>query len=68
MTTIRMTDYVIIVIIYLKKESVMIMSKTTLSVLVNEILNSLGYKMLKIEFIHINKDTNIINGVLIVFS
>ena len=26
------------------------MSKTTLSVLVNDILNSLGYKMLKIEF------------------
>ncbi len=26
------------------------MSKSTLSVLVNDILNSLGYKMLKIEF------------------
>ena len=26
------------------------MSKTTLAVLVNDILNSLGYKMLKIEF------------------
>lgn len=26
------------------------MSKTTLSVLVNDILNSLGYKMIKIEF------------------
>ena len=26
------------------------MSKTTLSVLVNDILNSLGYKMVKIEF------------------
>ena len=28
----------------------MIMSKTTLATLVNDILNSLGYKMLKIEF------------------
>ena len=26
------------------------MSKTTLAVIVNDILNSLGYKMLKIEF------------------
>ena len=26
------------------------MSKTTLAVLINDILNSLGYKMLKIEF------------------
>ena len=43
-------ENVIIVIIYLKKESVMIMSKTTLAALVNDILNSLGYKLLKIEF------------------
>ena len=32
------------------EERIMIMSKTTLAALVNDILNSLGYKMLKIEF------------------
>ena len=32
------------------KERVMIMSKTTLAALVNDILDSLGYKMIKIEF------------------
>ena len=50
MSIIRMMENVIIVIIYLKKERMMIMSKTTLAALVNDILNSLGYKMLKIEF------------------
>ena len=47
MTIIRIMDYVIIVIIYLKKERMMIMSRLTFSVLVNDILDSLGYKMVK---------------------
>ena len=48
------------------------MSKTTLSVLVNDILNSLGYKMLKIEFnneeiakIDYTKDGILINDMFI---
>ena len=50
------------------------MSKTTLSVLVNDILNSLGYKMLKIEFnneeiakIDYTKDGSIINYMFIAY-
>ena len=69
-----MMENVIIVIIYLKKESVMIMSKTTLATLVNDILNSLGYKMLKIEFnneeiakIDYTKDGSIIKDMFIAY-
>ena len=69
-----MMENVIIVIIYLKKESVMIMSKTTLAALVNDILNSLGYKMLKIEFnneeiakIDYTKDGSVINDMFIAY-
>ena len=50
------------------------MSKTTLSVLVNDILNSLGYKMLKIEFndeniarIDYTKDGSIIKDMFIAY-
>ena len=50
------------------------MSKTTLAVLVNDILNSLGYKMLKIEFnneeiakIDYTKDGSIINDMFIAY-
>ena len=50
------------------------MSKTTLSVLVNDILNSLGYKMVKIEFnneeiakIDYTKDGSIINDMFIAY-
>ena len=50
------------------------MSKTTLSVLVNDILNSLGYKMLKIEFnneeiakIDYTKDGAIIKNMFIAY-
>ena len=50
------------------------MSKTTLSVLVNDILNSLGYKMLKIEFnneeiacIGYTKDGSVINDMFIAY-
>ena len=50
------------------------MSKTTLSVLVNDILNSLGYKMLKIEFnneeiamINYTKDGTIIKNMIIAY-
>ena len=74
MTTIKIMVYVIIVIIYLKKERVMIMSKTTLAALVNDILNSLGYKMLKIEFnneeiakIDYTKDGSIIKDMFIAY-
>ena len=50
------------------------MSKTTLAVLVNDILNSLGYKMLKIEFnneeiakIDYTKDGAVINDMFIAY-
>ena len=50
------------------------MSKTTLSVLVNDILNSLGYKMLKIEFnneeiakIDYTKDGTVIKDIFIAY-
>ena len=50
------------------------MSKSTLAVLVNDILNSLGYKMLKIEFnteeiakIDYTKDGSIINDMFIAY-
>ena len=50
------------------------MSKTTLATLVNDILNSLGYKMLKIEFnneeiakIHYTKDGSIIKDMFIAY-
>ena len=50
------------------------MSKTTLAALVNDILNSLGYKMLKIEFnneeiakIDYTKDGLIINDMFIAY-
>ena len=50
------------------------MSKTTLSVLVNDILNSLGYKMLKIEFnneeiacINYTKDGSVIKDMFIAY-
>ena len=50
------------------------MSKTTLAVLVNDILDSLGYKMLKIEFnneeiakIDYTKDGSIINDMFIAY-
>ena len=50
------------------------MSKTTLSVLVNDILNSLGYKMLKIEFnneeiacIEYTKDGSIVNNFFVAY-
>ena len=43
-------ENVIIVIIYLKKERVMIMSKSIFAGLTNEILKDLGYKMLIVEF------------------
>ena len=50
------------------------MSKTTLAALVNDILNSLGYKMLKIEFnneeiakIDYTKDGSIINDMFIAY-
>ena len=50
------------------------MSKTTLAVLVNDILNSLGYKMLKIEFnneeiamINYTKDGAVINDMFIAY-
>ena len=50
------------------------MSKTTFSVLVNDILNSLGYKMIKIEFnneeiakIDYTKDGSIINDMFIAY-
>ena len=50
------------------------MSKTTLAALVNDILNSLGYKMLKIEFnneeiakIDYTKDGAVINDMFIAY-
>ena len=50
------------------------MSKSTLAVLVNDILNSLGYKMLKIEFnneeiakIDYTKDGSVINDMFIAY-
>ena len=50
------------------------MSKTTLAVIVNDILNSLGYKMLKIEFnneeiakIDYTKDGSVINDMFIAY-
>ena len=50
------------------------MSKSTLAVLVNDILDSLGYKMLKIEFnneeiamINYTKDGSIIKGMFIAY-
>ena len=50
------------------------MSKSTLAVLVNDILNSLGYKMLKIEFnneeiakIDYTKDGSVINNMFIAY-
>ena len=50
------------------------MSKITLSVLVNDILNSLGYKMLKIEFnneeiacIEYTKDGSVIKDMFIAY-
>ena len=50
------------------------MSKTTLAVLINDILNSLGYKMLKIEFnneeiakIDYTKDGTVINDMFIAY-
>ena len=50
------------------------MSKTTLATLVNDILNSLGYKMLKIEFnneeiakIDYTKDGSIIKNMFIAY-
>ena len=50
------------------------MSKTTLAALVNDILNSLGYKMLKIEFnneeiakIDYTKDGSIIEDMYIAY-
>ena len=50
------------------------MSKTTLAALVNDILNSLGYKMLKIEFnneniakIDYTKDGSIIKDMFIAY-
>ena len=50
------------------------MSKTTLAVLVNDILNSLGYKMLKIEFndeniarINYTKDGTVIKDMFIAY-
>ena len=50
------------------------MSKTTLAVLINDILNSLGYKMLKIEFnneeiakIDYTKDGSVIKNIFIAY-
>ena len=50
------------------------MSKTTLATLVNDILNSLGYKMIKIEFnneeiakIDYTKDGVVINDMFIAY-
>ena len=50
------------------------MSKTTLAVLVNDILDSLGFKMLKIEFnneeiakIDYTKDGSVINDMFIAY-
>ena len=50
------------------------MSKTTLAALVNDILNSLGYKMIKIEFnneeiakINYTKDGILINDMFIAY-
>ena len=50
------------------------MSKTTLAVLVNDILNSLGFKMLKIEFndeeiarIDYTKDGTVIRNMFIAY-
>ena len=50
------------------------MSKTTLAALVNDILNSLGYKMLKIEFnneeiamINYTKDGSVIMDMFIAY-
>ena len=50
------------------------MSKTTFAVLINDILNSLGYKMLKIEFnneniarIDYTKDGSIIKNMFIAY-
>ena len=50
------------------------MSKTTLAALVNDILNSLGFKMLKIEFnneeiakIDYTKDGSVINDMFIAY-
>ena len=50
------------------------MSKSTLAVLVNDILNSLGYKMLKIEFnneeiacIDYTKDGAVIKNIFIAY-
>ena len=50
------------------------MSKTTLAVLINDILNSLGYKMLKIEFnneeiakIDYTKDGSVIKDMFIAY-
>ena len=50
------------------------MSKTTLAVLINDILNSLGYKMIKIEFnneeiakIDYTKDGSVIKDMFIAY-
>ena len=50
------------------------MSKTTLAALVNDILNSLGYKMLQIEFnneeiakIDYTKDGSIVNNFFVAY-
>ena len=50
------------------------MSKTTLAVLVNDILDSLGYKMLKIDFnneeiamMNYTKDGSVINNMFIAY-
>ena len=50
------------------------MSKTTLAVIINDILNSLGYKMLKIEFnneeiakIDYTKDGSVIKDMFIAY-
>ena len=51
------------------------MSKTTLAVLVNDILDSLGYKMLKIDFnneeiamINYTKDGSVIKDMFIAYK
>ena len=69
-----MMENVIIVIIYLKKERVMIMSKSIFVSLTNEILKDLGYKMLTVEFnddlianVKYTKDGSIVNNFFVAF-
>ena len=64
----------VIIVIYLKKERVMIMSKSIFVSLTNEILKDLGYKMLTVEFnddlianVNYTKDGSIVNNFFVAY-